>query len=132
MDNIHHEVNPALFEQRPLEGAARQVAPARTTMSELVKSTALHRLAARKQCGESSVSGKIGRTYMIRPHMFAGCEKEGGCGESRLVVAAEEFERLQACSPEPRNPVHFFTESPLTSESIDVDRKRERSRAVEL
>jgi antitoxin Phd len=49
-----------------------------------------------------------------------------------VVLPAEEFERLQARSEQPSSLVQFFAESPLAKAGIDLERKREYPRTVDL
>ncbi len=49
-----------------------------------------------------------------------------------MVLPAEEFDRLQARSLQPQSLVQFFAESPLAKVMIDLERKRDYGRAVEL
>ena len=52
--------------------------------------------------------------------------------EAVVVVRAEEFERLQARARQPKNLVDFFAESPLAKFPIDLKRKPDYGRTVEL
>jgi len=52
--------------------------------------------------------------------------------EAVVVLPAEEFERLQARSRQPRSLVQFFAESPLAKVTIDLERKPDYGRTVEL
>lgn len=52
--------------------------------------------------------------------------------EAVVVLPAEEFERLQARSRQPDSLVQFFAESPLAKVALDLDRKPDYGRAVEL
>lgn len=52
--------------------------------------------------------------------------------EAVVVLSAEEFERLQARSRQPANLVDFFAESPLAKVEIDLERKPDYGRRVEL
>jgi antitoxin Phd len=52
--------------------------------------------------------------------------------EAVVVLPAEEFERLQARSRQPQSLVQFFAESPLAKVAIDLERKPDYGRAVEL
>jgi antitoxin Phd len=52
--------------------------------------------------------------------------------EAVVVLPAEEFERLQARSRQPSSLVQFFAESPLAKVAIDLERKPDYGRAVEL
>jgi antitoxin Phd len=52
--------------------------------------------------------------------------------EAVVVLPAEEFERLQGRSEQPKSLVQFFAESPLAAVSLDLERKPEYPRAVEL
>ncbi len=52
--------------------------------------------------------------------------------EAVVVLPAEEFERLRARSRQPQSLVQFFAESPLAKVKIDLERKRDYGRTVEL
>ena len=52
--------------------------------------------------------------------------------EAVVVLSAEEFERLQARSRQPASRVDFFAESPLVKASINLERKPDYGRKVEL
>ncbi len=52
--------------------------------------------------------------------------------EAVVVLPAEEFERLQARSRQPQSLVQFFAESPLAKVTINLKRKRDYGRTVEL
>ncbi len=52
--------------------------------------------------------------------------------EAVVVLPAEEFERLRARSRQPQSLVQFFAESPLAKVTIDLKRKRDYGRTVEL
>ncbi|MBV8210879.1 MAG: type II toxin-antitoxin system Phd/YefM family antitoxin [Burkholderiaceae bacterium] len=52
--------------------------------------------------------------------------------EAVVVLPAEEFERLRARSRQPQSLVEFFAKSPLRGVRIDLDRKPDYGRAVEL
>jgi len=52
--------------------------------------------------------------------------------EAVVVLPAEEFERLQARSRQPQSLVQFFAESPLAKVTIDLERKPDYGRTVEL
>ena len=52
--------------------------------------------------------------------------------EAVVVLPAEEFERLQARSRQPKSLVEFFAESPLAKVRIDLERKPDYGRRVEL
>ena len=52
--------------------------------------------------------------------------------EAVVVLPAEEFERLQARSRQPESLVQFFAESPLAKVRIDLERKTDYGRSVEL
>jgi len=52
--------------------------------------------------------------------------------EAVVVLPAEEFERLQARSRQPRSLVEFFAQSPLAKVRIDLERKPDFGRTVEL
>jgi antitoxin Phd len=52
--------------------------------------------------------------------------------EAVVVLPAEEFERLLARSRQPDSLVQFFAESPLAKVAIDLKRKPEYGREIEL
>jgi antitoxin Phd len=52
--------------------------------------------------------------------------------EAVVVLRAEEFERLQARSRQPRSLVDFFAQSPLARIKIDLEREPDFGRKVEL
>jgi antitoxin Phd len=52
--------------------------------------------------------------------------------EAVVVLPAEEFERLQARSRQPRSLVEFFAESPLAKAAIDLERPADYGRDVDL
>jgi antitoxin Phd len=52
--------------------------------------------------------------------------------EAVVVLPAEEFERLQARSHQPKSLVDFFAQSPLARIKIDLERKPDFGRKVEL
>lgn len=52
--------------------------------------------------------------------------------EAVVVLPAEEFERLQARSRQPKSLVQFFAESPLAKVAIDLERKPDYGRTVNL
>jgi antitoxin Phd len=52
--------------------------------------------------------------------------------EAVVVLPAEEFERLQARSRQPRNLVEFFAESPLAKIKIGLERSSDYGRTVKL
>ena len=52
--------------------------------------------------------------------------------EAVVVLPAEEFERLQARARQPEGLVQFFAESPLAKSKIDLTRKPDYGRPVEI
>ena len=52
--------------------------------------------------------------------------------ESVVVLPAEEFERLTSRNRQPKSLVKFFAESPLVGSGIDLERKPDYGRPVEL
>ncbi len=52
--------------------------------------------------------------------------------EAVVILPAEEFERLSARSKQPQSLVQFFAESPLAKVRIDLERKPDYGRMVEL
>ncbi len=49
-----------------------------------------------------------------------------------VMVPAEEFERLVERAKQPRSLVKFFADSPLARAGIDLERKPDYGRTVEL
>src|SRR5438045_7977637 len=52
--------------------------------------------------------------------------------EAVVVLPAEEFERLQARSRQPRSLVQFFADSPLAKIRVHLDRQPDYGRTLEL
>src|ERR1700733_4865339 len=52
--------------------------------------------------------------------------------EAVVILAIEEFERLTKRAAQPKRLSKFFAESPLAKVSIDLERKPDYGRAVEL
>jgi prevent-host-death family protein len=52
--------------------------------------------------------------------------------EAVVIVPAEEFERLTARTRQPRSLAKFFAESPLADADVNLDRKPDYGRKVEL
>ena len=52
--------------------------------------------------------------------------------EAVVVLPAEEFERLSGRSRQPNSLVQFFAQSPLAEVKIDLERKPDYGRAIEL
>ena len=52
--------------------------------------------------------------------------------EAVVILPAEEFERLSARSKQPQSLVQFFARSPLAKVTIDLGRKPDYGRTVEL
>jgi antitoxin Phd len=52
--------------------------------------------------------------------------------EAVVIVALEEFERLTKRAAQPKSLSKFFAESPLAKLSINLERKPDYGRAVEL
>ena len=52
--------------------------------------------------------------------------------EAVVILPAEEFERLSARSRQPQSLVRFFAESPLAKVKINLKRKRDFARKIEL
>jgi antitoxin Phd len=52
--------------------------------------------------------------------------------EAVVIVAIEEFERLTRRASQPKSLSKFFAESPLAKTSIDLERKPDYGRTVEL
>jgi hypothetical protein len=49
-----------------------------------------------------------------------------------VVIPAEQFERLVSRRQQPRSLVQFFAESPLARSGVDLKRKADYGRPVEL
>src|SRR5579863_9992300 len=52
--------------------------------------------------------------------------------EAVVIVPAEEFERLTERAGQPRSLAQFFAESPLAKARLNLDRKPDYGRKVEL
>jgi PHD/YefM family antitoxin component YafN of YafNO toxin-antitoxin module len=52
--------------------------------------------------------------------------------EAVVILALEEFQRLTRRDKRPKSLSKFFAESPLAKVSIDLERKSEYGRKVEL
>jgi len=52
--------------------------------------------------------------------------------EAVVILPAEEFERLTQRTRQPRSLVTFFAESPLADAQLDLERKPDYGRKVEL
>ena len=52
--------------------------------------------------------------------------------EAVVILAMEEFERLTKRAGQPKSLSRFFAESPLAKVAIDLERKPDYGRAVEL
>lgn len=52
--------------------------------------------------------------------------------EAVVILPAEDFERLLARSRQPQSLVQFFAQSPLAEAAIDLERKPDYGRTVEL
>ena len=52
--------------------------------------------------------------------------------ESVVVLPAEQFEQLAARARQPRSLARFFAESPLARSGIDMKRKPDYGRSIEL
>ena len=52
--------------------------------------------------------------------------------EAVVIVAIEEFERLTHRAAQPKSLSKFFAESPLAGSGIDLQRRADHGRAVEL
>ena len=52
--------------------------------------------------------------------------------EAVVIVPAEEFERLTERARQPRSLARFFAESPLAKAGLNLDRKADYGRKVDL
>jgi antitoxin Phd len=52
--------------------------------------------------------------------------------EAVVVLPAEEFEKLKRRRKQPKSLVQFFAESPLAGSGIDLERKPDYGRSVDL
>jgi prevent-host-death family protein len=52
--------------------------------------------------------------------------------EAVVILPAEEFERLTERARQPKSLVRFFAESPLAGSGINLDRKPDYGRKVDL
>lgn len=52
--------------------------------------------------------------------------------EAVVVVDAEEFKRLSGLASQPKSLLHFFAESPLAKVGLDLKRKPDYGRKIDL
>lgn len=52
--------------------------------------------------------------------------------EAVVIVGAEEFERLSGLANQPKSLVRFFAESPLAKVQLELKRKPDYGRKIEL
>ena len=79
------------------------------------------------QTAKAQFSEVFRRARSEGPQLVTRREKE-----AVVILQAEEFERLSSRSLQPQSLVRFFAESPLAKVKIDLRRKREFGRKVNL
>src|SRR5271170_5926869 len=91
---------------------------------------AVHSLAPRRwqlQAAKAQFSEVFRRARSEGPQYVTRQGKE-----AVVIVPAEEFERLTARTHQPRSLVKFFAESPMAGAGLNLDRKPDYGRKVEL
>jgi antitoxin Phd len=102
------------------------------------KSISKRRLAKRESRTSPKTSWQLQTAKAQFSELFRRARSEGPQWVTRqgkdavVVLPAEEFERLQARSCQPQTLVQFFAESPLAKVTVDLERKADYGRTVEL
>jgi antitoxin Phd len=96
-------------------------------MSHPKKRAQLPKMRWQLQTAKAQFSELFRRARSEGPQLVTRQEKE-----AVVVLPAEEFERLSARSRQPQSLVRFFAESPLAKIKINLKRKREFARKVDL
>ena len=96
-------------------------------MSRSKKRVHLPKTPWQLQTAKAQFSEVFRRARSEGPQLVTRQEKE-----AVVILPAEEFERLLARSRQPQSLVRFFAESPLARVKIDLKRKRDFGRTVEL
>ncbi len=79
------------------------------------------------QTAKARFSELFRRTLSEGPQTITRQDKE-----AVVMLTAEEFANLTARANQPRSLVQFFAESPLAKGSIDLERKPDYGRSVDL
>ena len=102
------------------------------------------RLLPKRQSARRDAEGPPARRWQLQTakaqfsELFRRARSEGPQWVTRqdkeavVVLPAEEFERLRARSRQPQSLVEFFAKSPLSGVRIDLERKPDYGRTVEL
>jgi prevent-host-death family protein len=102
------------------------------------------RLISKRQSARGEPEGPPARRWQLQTakarfsELFRRARLEGPQWVTRqdkeavVVLPAEEFERLRTRSRQPKSLVEFFAKSPLSQVRIDLERKPDYGRAVEL
>lgn len=96
-------------------------------MSRSKKRVNLPKTRWQLQTAKAQFSEVFRRARSEGPQLVTRQEKE-----AVVILPAEEFERLSARSRQPQSLVRFFAESPLAKAKIELKRKRDFGRAIEL
>jgi antitoxin Phd len=95
--------------------------------SAKIKQTGMHTSRWQLQTAKAQFSEVFRRARSEGPQLVTRQEKE-----AVIILPAEEFQRLSARSRQPQSLVQFFAESQLARIKLDLKRKREFARKVEL
>jgi prevent-host-death family protein len=79
------------------------------------------------QTAKARFSELFRRTLSEGPQRITRQDKE-----TVVMLSAEEFENLRARAEQPRSLVQFFAESPLAKAGIDLERKPDYGREIDL
>jgi antitoxin Phd len=102
------------------------------------------KLVSKRQSARPEAEGPPARRWQLQTakaqfsELFRRARSEGPQWVTRqdkeavVVLPAEEFERLRARSQQPQSLVEFFAKSPLGKVRIDLERKPDYGRTVEL
>ncbi|HEY1469614.1 MAG TPA: type II toxin-antitoxin system prevent-host-death family antitoxin [Candidatus Acidoferrum sp.] len=102
---------------RPKKKSVAERAPSRPSSAE----------AWQLQTAKARFSELFRRTLSEGPQRITRQDKE-----AVVMLTAEEFANLTARANQPRSLVQFFAESPLAKASIDLERKPDYGRPVDL
>src|SRR2546421_12029341 len=92
----------------------------------------------RRQAGSPKKSWQLQNAKARFSELFRRARTEGPQWVTRqgkeavVILPAEEFEKLQARARQPQSLVDFFAESPLAKTRIDLERKPDYGRTIEL
>lgn len=104
----------------------------------MVKTSSKRRARKAQRVATSNKSWQLQTAKAKFSELFRRARSEGPQWVTRqdkeavVVLPAEEFERLQARSRQPKSLVQFFAESPLAKVAIDLERKPDYGRTVNL